>query len=87
MEMRSAAKRAALADGARYFERRADSLGYAERLACGQSIGSGLVGGRQAGDRAADEADGRMRRANRMAILCGTFHRDTGTPCWEHRLD
>jgi hypothetical protein len=43
--VRSAAKRAALDAAAGYFARRADCLGYAERLACGQSIGSGLVEG------------------------------------------
>src|SRR5262249_58884423 len=44
-EARSAAKRSALADAVGYFERRAELLGYAERLAAGQSIGSGLVEG------------------------------------------
>src|SRR5262249_23484497 len=43
--VRSAAKRRALEEVARYFARRADYLGYAERLAPGQSIGSGVVEG------------------------------------------
>jgi hypothetical protein len=89
--VRSPTKRAALAEVSGYFARRSDCLGYAERLSLGQSIGSGLVEGackqvigrrmRQTGAR------WRIRRANRMATLCCTFHGDTWTPYWEHRLN
>ena len=88
---RSAAQRAALDDGARYFERRAEYLGYAERLAAGQSIGSGLVEGacKQVIGRRMKQtgARWRVRRANRMATLCCTFHGDTWTPYWNHLLN
>ncbi len=90
-EARSAAKRAAVADAVRYFERRSDSLGYAARLAAGQSIGSGLVEGacKQVIGRRMKQtgARWRVRRANRMATLCCTFHGDTWVPYWEHRLN
>src|SRR5205823_2150959 len=76
-EARSAAKRAAVDEAARYFARRADYLGYAERMAQGQSIGSGLVEGacKQGIGRRRKQtgARWRVRRANRMATLCGTF--------------
>jgi hypothetical protein len=89
-EARSALKRAALADAAGYFERRADSLGYAQRLAAGQSIGSGLVEGacKQVIGRRMKQAGARwrVRRANRMATLCCTLHGDTWKPYWDHRL-
>ena len=72
------------------FERRADYLGYAERLALGQSIGSGLVEGacKQVIGRRMKQtgARWRVRRANRMATLCGTFHGDPWTPYWDHLL-
>jgi hypothetical protein len=88
---RSAAQRRALDDAARYFQRRAAYLGYAERLACGQSIGSGLVEGacKQVIGRRMKQtgARWRVRRANRMATLCGTFHGDTWTPYWDHLLN
>jgi len=88
---RSAAKRAALADVAGYFERRAELLGYAERLACGQSIGSGLVEGacKQVIGRRMKQtgARWRIRRANRMATLCCAFHGDAWAPYWQHRLN
>jgi hypothetical protein len=88
---RSAAKRAALADAAGYFERRAESLGYAGRLACGQSIGSGLVEGacKQVIGRRMKQtgARWRIRRANRMATLCCTLHGDTWDGYWAHRLN
>jgi hypothetical protein len=88
---RSAAQRQALAEAAGYFERRAECLGYAARLAAGQSIGSGLVEGacKQVIGRRMKQtgARWRVRRANRMATLCCTFHGDTWAPYWEHRLN
>jgi hypothetical protein len=89
--VRSAAKRRALDEVAGYFARRADYLGYAERLAQGQSIGSGLVEGacKQVIGRRMKQtgARWRVRRANRMATLCCTFHSDTWTPYWDSRLN
>jgi hypothetical protein len=89
--VRSTAKRAALADVARYFARRADYLGYAQRLACGQSIGSGLVEGacKQVIGRRMKQtgARWRVRRANRMATLCCTLHGDPWKAYWLHRLN
>ena len=86
-----AARRAALDDAAGYFERRADSLGYAERLACGQSIGSGQVEGacKQVIGRRMKQtgARWRIRRANRMATLCCAFHGDAWNPYWHQRLN
>src|SRR5262249_35448534 len=86
-----AEKRRALEDAARYFERRAEYLGYAERLAQGQSIGSGLVEGacKQVIGRRMKQtgARWRVRRANRMATLCCTFHSDTWAPYWASRLN
>lgn len=90
-QARSAAKRMALADAAGYFERRAELLGYAERLARGQSIGSGLVEGacKQVIGRRMKQtgARWRVRRANRMAALCCTFHGDAWNPYWQHHLN
>ena len=89
--VRSAAKRSALDEAARYFARRADYLGYAARLAAGQSIGSGLVEGacKQVIGRRMKQtgARWRVRRANRMAALCCTFHGDTWDTCGEHLLN
>jgi hypothetical protein len=89
--VRSAAKRAALAEVARYFARRAGYLGYASRLACGQSIGSGLVEGacKQVIGRRLKQtgARWRVRRANRMATLSCTLHGDTWGLYWAHRLN
>ena len=89
--VRSAAKRAALADARGYFARRAECLAYAERLALGQSIGSGLVEGawKQVIGRRMKQtgARWRVRRANRMATLCCAFHGDTWTPYWQYRLN
>lgn len=88
---RSAAKRAALDDVAGYFGRRAELLGYAGRLAAGQSIGSGLVEGacKQVIGRRMKQtgARWRVRRANRMATLCCTLHGDTWDTYWAHRLN
>jgi hypothetical protein len=89
--VRSPRKRAALAEVMGYFARRSDSLGYAERLALGQSIGSGLVEGacKQVIGRRMKQtgARWRVRRANRMATLCCTLHGDSWIPYWEHRLN
>ncbi len=82
----SAAKRAAFSDAAGSFERRADALAYAERLAQGQSIGSGLgegackqgIGRR----RKPTGARRRRRRANRRATRGGA-----GTPYGQNRLN
>jgi hypothetical protein len=88
---RSPTKRGALDGVARYFTRRAEYLGYAERLASGQSIGSGLVEGackQVIGKRMKQTgARWRVRRANRMATLCCTLHSDTWAPYWDHRLN
>ena len=89
--VRAPAKREALDGVARYFGRQAEHLDYAARLAAGQSIGSGLVEGacKQVIGRRMKQtgARWRVRRANRMATLCCTFHGDTWTPYWEHRLN
>jgi hypothetical protein len=88
---RSGAARAALEEVAGYFGRRAAYLGYAARLAAGQSIGSGLVEGacKQVIGRRMKQtgARWRVRRANRMATLCCTFHGDTWATYWQHRLN
>ncbi len=87
----SPAKRAALDGAAGYFGRREEYLGYAGRLAQGQSIGSGLVEGacKQVIGRRMKQtgARWRVRRANRMATLCCTLHGDTWKPYWDHRLN
>ena len=89
--VRSPTKRAALAEVSSYFARRADCLGYAERLSLGQSIGSGLVEGacKQVIGRRMKQtgARWRVRRANQMATLCCTFHGDTWGTYWEHPLN
>ena len=88
---RPGAKRAALSGAAGYFGRRAELLGYAARLAAGQSIGSGLVEGacKQVIGRRMKQtgARWRVRRANRMATLCCTFHGDPWDAYWRHRLN
>jgi hypothetical protein len=60
-------------------------------LACGQSIGSGLVEGacQQVIGRAMKQtgARGRVRRANRMATLCCAVHGDAWAPYWQYRLN
>lgn len=90
-ETRATAARAALAEVARYFERRAEYLDYAERLAQGQSIGSGLVEGacKQVIGRRMKQtgARWRVRRANRMATLCCTLHSVTWKGYWAERLN
>jgi hypothetical protein len=89
--VRSAARRQALGEAARYFGRRSEYLGYAARLAAGQSIGSGLVEGacKQVIGRRMKQtgARWRVRRANRMATLCCTLHGDSWGDYWEHLLN
>jgi len=89
--VRAKAKREALDEAAGYFGRRAECLGYAARLARGQSIGSGLVEGacKQVVGRRMKQtgARWRVRRANRMATLCCTLHGDTWDSYWKHRLN
>jgi hypothetical protein len=89
--LRAKAKRKALDEAAGYFGRRAECLGYAGRLARGQSIGSGLVEGacKQVVGRRMKQtgARWRVRRANRMATLCCTLHGDTWDSYWKHRLN
>lgn len=89
--LRSPAKRRALDGLAGYFAKQADRLGYAGRLARGQSIGSGLVEGacKQVIGRRMKQtgARWRVRRANRMATLCCTLHGDTWDAYWKHRLN
>jgi hypothetical protein len=84
--VRSAAKRGALDDAVRYFERRADYLGYAGRLALGQSIGSGLVEGacKQVIGRRLKQTGARwkVRRVERMATLCAIQASDQWDTYW-----
>jgi hypothetical protein len=84
-------KRQALEELAGYFERQRGHLGYAARLAAGQAIGSGVVEGackQVIGKRMKQTgARWRVRRANRMATLCCTFHGDTWDAYWKHRLN
>jgi len=89
--LRSPAKRRALDEVEGYFDRQRQHLGYTERLAAGQSIGSGLVEGacKQVIGRRMKQtgARWRVRRANRMATLCSTLHGDTWMTYWDHRLN
>ena len=72
------------------FAERADYLGYADRLASGRSMGSGLVEGacQQGIGRRRKQTGARwtIRRANRMATLCCTLHGDAWDACWKHAL-
>jgi hypothetical protein len=90
-QLRSRAKRQALDALEGYFYRQREHLGYAGRLASGQSIGSGLVEGacKQVIGRRLKQtgARWRVRRANRMATLCCTFHGDTWAGYWAHRFN
>lgn len=74
-----------------YFEPHRGHTDYAGRLACGQSIGSGLVEGacKQVIGRRMKQtgARWRVRRANRMATLCCTLHGDTWGAYWDHLLN
>ena len=89
-QVRARAKRRALDELEGYFYRQREHLGYAGRLASGQSIGSGLVEGscKQVIGRRLKQtgARWRIRRANRMATLGCTLHGDTWKPYWEQRL-
>jgi hypothetical protein len=89
--VRSRAKRRALDALEGYFYRQREHLDYADRLASGQSIGSGLVEGacKQVIGRRLKQtgARWRVRRANRMATLCCTLHGDTWKPYWQQRLN
>jgi hypothetical protein len=89
--VRSPTKRRALDELEGYFHRQREHLGYATRLGCGQSIGSGLVEGacKQVIGRRLKQtgARWRVRRANRMATLGCTFHGDAWTTYWDHRLN
>jgi hypothetical protein len=89
--VRAAAKRRALDEVEGYFWRQREHLGYAGRLAAGQSIGSGLVEGacKQVIGRRMKQtgARWRVRRANRMATLCCTLHGDPWKAYWLHRLN
>lgn len=88
--VRSAARRQALDELDGYFYRQREHLGYAGRLAAGQSIGSGLVEGacKQVIGRRLKQtgARWRVRRANRMATLCCSLHGDPWDPYWAARL-
>jgi hypothetical protein len=85
-ETRSAPKRKALRQVTQYFRRHEDHLNYAQHLAAGRTIGSGMVEGacknvigrrlKQTGAR------WRTRRANRMAILCSTLYSDHWDQYW-----
>jgi hypothetical protein len=89
-QVRSPPARRALEGLAGYFAGQAGHLTYAERLAAGQSIGTGLVEGacKQVIGRRLKQTGARwgIRRVNRMATLCCTFHSDTWTAYWKHRL-
>jgi hypothetical protein len=88
---RRGGKRAALDGLARYFGRQSKHLGYACRLAEGKSIGSGLVEGacKQVIGRRLKQTGARwtIRRVNRMATLCCTFHCDTWDNYWKLTLN
>jgi hypothetical protein len=90
-QVRSPVKRRALDELEGYFGRQRAHLDYAGRLQRGQSIGSGLVEGacKQVIGRRMKQtgARWRVRRANRMATLCCTFHGDTWRAYWEQRLN
>jgi hypothetical protein len=89
--VRSPAQRRARDELEGYFARQRAHLGYAARLAGGQSIGSGAVEGacKQVIGRRLKQtgARGRVRRANRMATLCCTPPGDTWQTYWKHRLN
>jgi hypothetical protein len=89
--VRSPTKYQALDAVARYFAAQAEHLGYAARLAAGLAIGSGMVEGacKQVIGRRMKQtgARWRVRRANRMATLCSSFHSDTWKIYWQERLN
>jgi hypothetical protein len=90
-EVRSPRQRQALERLRGYFGRQQEHLDYAERLASGQSIGSGLVEGscKQVIGRRLKQTGARwtIRRVNRMATLCCALHGDTWKPYWDAKLN
>jgi hypothetical protein len=70
-----------------YLRKHKERLHYAERLAAGRSIGSGLIEGtcknlvkrrlRQTG------ACWRVPRANRIAVICATLYSEQWDDCWK----
>jgi hypothetical protein len=70
-----------------YFEPHVEHTGYAERLAVGQSIGSGLVEGacKQVVGRRLKQTGARwkVRRAERMATLCAVLATDQWATYWD----
>jgi hypothetical protein len=88
---KSGAKRRALDELEGYFYGQREHLGYAGRLAGGQSIGSGLVEGsckQVIGWRMERTgARRRVRRAKRMATLYCAQHGDTWADYWANRLN
>ena len=71
-----------------YLSKHKERLRYAERLAAGRSIGSGLIEGacknlvkrrlKQTG------ACWRVPRANRIAVICATLYSDQWKDCWKN---
>ena len=71
-----------------YLSKHKERLRYAERLAAGRSIGSGLIEGacknlvkrrlRQTG------ACWRVQRANRIAVICAVLYSDQWKQCWKN---
>ena len=89
--VRAARKRQALEGWRGYFGRQKEHLGCAERLASGQSIGSGPVEGscEQVSGRRLKQAGARwtIRRVNRMAASCRALHGDTWKPYGDAKLN
>jgi hypothetical protein len=89
--LRSAAKRRALDELDGYLCRQREHLGYAGRLAAGQSIGSGLGEGacKQVIGKRLKQTGARwtIRRVNRMATLCCALQGDTWKPYWDAKLN
>jgi hypothetical protein len=85
----TAAQRSSVQELLDYLEPHEGHTGYRERLARGQSIGSGMIEGacktvvgkrlKQAGAR------WRVRHAERMAVLCGVLYGDHWDAYWESR--
>ena len=71
-----------------YLSKHKERLRYAERLAAGRSIGSGLIEGacknlvkrrlKQTG------ACWRVPRANRIAVICAALYSDQWDDCWKN---
>lgn len=80
------AQRQALRQAFQYFRHHEEHLNYAQQLAAGRTIGSGMIEGacknvigrrlKQTGAR------WRTRRANRMAVLCSTLYSDQWDLYW-----